>query len=377
MLRSSRPLARRLLLAALAALAGVPAAAAQGDTTPVVPPAAPPAQPTEQRPTGADTARRPVTDSAWAADRPTNREVGMGHRIHIRTPNLRVPPDTTAKLILFLDGRPMRNVVGQVVDSTGGIVEVVLRRGDSAQSRTAWEPVLGRPGLTPKSVRVGLGYENGREFPQVLGSATQLQLVIIRVRWFILSLALWLAGVAWLVWAAHNRGLLRDTPTAAPEGGAPVTVPVLRKRPYSLARSQMAFWLVLIGSAFVGIWLITGDHHGVMTNGALWLLGIGSLTALGGRLIDAKPADPAKEAQRRAEDEPKSEGFWRDLVSSPDGVAVLHRVQVVFWTLALGAVFVRDVWLRLALPDFDTTLLALLGISGGTYLFGKNVEPHE
>jgi len=38
------------------------------------------------------------------------------------------------------------------------------------------------------------------------------------------------------------------------------------------------------------------------------------------------------------------------------------------WTLILGVVFIFGVFQQLAMPKFDATLLALMGMSSGTYL---------
>ena len=52
----------------------------------------------------------------------------------------------------------------------------------------------------------------------------------------------------------------------------------------------------------------------------------------------------------------------------------LHRLQIMLWTLALGALFVWEVWDHLAMPTFGTELLTLMGISSGTYLGFKIPE---
>ena len=63
-----------------------------------------------------------------------------------------------------------------------------------------------------------------------------------------------------------------------------------------------------------------------------------------------------------------------DLLSEEDAsagqgrVITFHRFQIVVWTLILGTVFVSEVFTKLAMPVFDTTLLTLMGISSGTYL---------
>jgi hypothetical protein len=62
-----------------------------------------------------------------------------------------------------------------------------------------------------------------------------------------------------------------------------------------------------------------------------------------------------------------SDGFLNDILSDDDGVS-FHRFQIVGWTVVLVLIFVVSVYDVLAMPDFDATLLALMGISGGTYI---------
>jgi hypothetical protein len=68
-----------------------------------------------------------------------------------------------------------------------------------------------------------------------------------------------------------------------------------------------------------------------------------------------------------------SKGFWSDVLSDEEGIQ-FHRFQIVVWTTVLGVVFLHAVWVRLAMPEFDATLLALMGISSGTYLGFKIPE---
>ena len=70
----------------------------------------------------------------------------------------------------------------------------------------------------------------------------------------------------------------------------------------------------------------------------------------------------------------ESRGFWKDILSDADGVG-LHRFQMVTWTLVLGIVFLSAVVYSLKMPDFSTTLLALLGISNATYIGFKFPDP--
>ena len=58
----------------------------------------------------------------------------------------------------------------------------------------------------------------------------------------------------------------------------------------------------------------------------------------------------------------------RDLISDDHGIVALDRLQVVVWTLVLGGIFLSSVLAYLTMPEFSATMLALMGISSGTYI---------
>jgi hypothetical protein len=68
-----------------------------------------------------------------------------------------------------------------------------------------------------------------------------------------------------------------------------------------------------------------------------------------------------------------SKSFFKDLVSDCTGVS-LHRFQIAVWTLVLSVIFIYSVWSTLKMPAFNDTLLALMGISSGTYIGFKIPE---
>jgi hypothetical protein len=70
----------------------------------------------------------------------------------------------------------------------------------------------------------------------------------------------------------------------------------------------------------------------------------------------------------RDKEEPlPSKGFINDVLGDDEGVS-FHRFQMFAWTLVLTVIFVTTVYDGLSMPDFDATLLGLMGISGGTYI---------
>jgi len=71
-----------------------------------------------------------------------------------------------------------------------------------------------------------------------------------------------------------------------------------------------------------------------------------------------------------------TEGWFRDITTDLNGTTI-HRLQVFWWTLILGGIFLVGVYRNLAMPEFSTTLLALLGISGAGYVGFKYPEKNN
>jgi hypothetical protein len=166
---------------------------------------------------------------------------------------------------------------------------------------------------------------------------------------------------------AQRSNLIRDTGTFDATGGA--------QRSFSLSRSQMLLWTFNVLLAFLLVWFARGQFNQVVSDGSLALLGISTGTAFGGSMIDQN--QPPQEGHDKVG---PSRGFWRDILSDAHGIN-LHRFQLVLWTLALTVVFwsmtlniLNSGEGTVALPDFDSKLLILMGISGGAYL---GLKVHE
>jgi len=72
--------------------------------------------------------------------------------------------------------------------------------------------------------------------------------------------------------------------------------------------------------------------------------------------------------------EQQSQNFVRDVLTNPNGEVNLHRYQMFIWTIVLGLVFIYEVLTTFKMPEFDTTLLALQGLSSGTFVALKAQE---
>ncbi len=161
-----------------------------------------------------------------------------------------------------------------------------------------------------------------------------------------------LAVLGMLLFGIFKSGLIRDS-GLPPDGRK-------ENRPYSLARVQMVWWFAIVFISYVLLWLLMRELPGIPVS-ALGLIGMAGGTALAAAALDQdRPV-------------PKTKGFWFDISTDENGVT-LPRLQQIAWTSLLGIVFLSQVLTQLAMPDFDASVLALMGISAGTYLGFKVPE---
>jgi hypothetical protein len=328
--------------------------------------------------------------------------------------------------VLYLNGHPIWNARPQLVDASRGILEFKLERADTSQA--AWVSLLGSPtSLTKHGVAVGVGYGTSPELGNSQQIPPYITLMVLEPWRLIVGflVLLFLAGL--FLRLVRRSNIIRDAlPPYPPEGF---------RKPYSLARLQMAVWFFLVASAFIFLFLITHSID-TLNQQALLLIGIGAGTALGAtlvdkskrtlresRLIEVRPLRERLKAEIKAlegliaqastpsslsKDEianlpsaqleedrakleatdaeikeieqsrsaPVSSGFIEDILSDAGGVS-FHRFQMLAWTVILGLLFMYSVWERLAMPEFSATLLSLMGISAGTYLGFKSAGEKE
>lgn len=355
-------------------------------------------------------------------------EAGIGDRVQVQIQNLAEAMEKDGlnprKLTLYLDGRVMHGVYAQRVgDPTSNLVEFTLERTD--KSKEDWLPLLGSPhfAIAIRTVTLSVGEEDNGPISAVdPNPLPKLNLRVFHVRWFVGCMIGFVVLLVLFIWRARRDNILRDTTL--------VRLKDANKRPpYSLARFQMAVWLFLILGSALFIYLVTGDYN-IITDQALVLMGIGVGTALGASAVDVGKLNAVKSAQAslaglktetavlssqidsmtklsdekptpdpkdpsavskltielgkkqglQAEAESRlnnassaafivdgSEGFLLDVLSDANGVNV-HRFQMLVVTVVLGILFCVGVYRNLAMPEFDTNLLALMGISSGAYL---------
>jgi hypothetical protein len=313
---------------------------------------------------------------ARSSNRDHPNRAALGDGVTLKVQNLQTALSKTAKgcegLILFLNEIPIKGAPPESCDIETGSVRYTLDRTDD--SDRAWHALLEEPIAFRKIIPVSVGPEGNLSFPSQVG---KFELEVLPEAEFFG----YFAGLAVLLLLffrlAIRTPLLRSRSPLTPEGKLP---------PYSLSRFQMAFWSFLVIAAYLFIWMIT-EELDTITGSVLALLGIGSATALGANLIDTSkqsaatppPGEPSAGMQPQPApapvpaQSPVSQGFLHDILSDAEGIS-LHRLQLFVWTLVLGVIFIASVYNGLQMPQFNPTLLGLMGISSGTYLGFKVPE---
>ena len=139
-------------------------------------------------------------------------------------------------------------------------------------------------------------------------------------------------------------------------------------KPYSLARTQLAVWTVVISCSYIFLAFCGPAVINLGTSPtAIALLGISAGTTGVANVIDNSQGTNAEPNGKRHQDEP-SKGFLIDILSDNNGVSI-HRFQNAIWTIVAIAVYVWQICPgQTKLPELDNTLLSLTGISSAAYL---------
>jgi hypothetical protein len=318
------------------------------------------------------------------------------------------------KFILYLDWRQLKGINSRLIEGTNKL-QFDIKRTFDPDTKAAWDALLSKPLTGDKNftylVPVSVGYEN--ENPIL--SDIKYPLLAISKTWFWISVAFFVFALGLFLWLVKTSSLLRDPCPELPT----------QKRPYSLGCTQMAFWTFIVAVSYVFIWMVTSDRD-ALTESVLVLLGISAATALGAAVVGSSKSYAAKselqdlelekatlvtrlnelrsqiaastppnssdlkdqeaekiarldlvekeiQALTTAATPQESKGFLKDILNDANGIS-LHRFQMAIWTVILFVIFLASVYNTMAMPQFSGTLLALMGISGGTYIGFKFPE---
>jgi len=308
--------------------------------------------------TGSDSATptysaEPKVMNVW----PTN--LALGGTITVVVTNLAAwaqesPDNDPTKLVPLINGRQLDGLYPTETYLRSSVLRFRLALTDA--NKDTWTSLLGKPKSYgyPVSFTVGMGGKErfATEFDY---KHKNLRLTVISGYGALFSLTFAaLTGIV-LIQLSRKTDLIRDNTNHPPPAG--------ERRPYSLGRAQMAFWFFLVLTSYVGLWLITGSLE-TITPSILAIMGISAGTTIGAALIDA---DKNEEKSALGSGDTVSKGFLKDLLSNGDAYS-FHRFQIFGWTLVLGIIFADSVYERLQMPEFNSTLLGLMGISAGAYV---------
>lgn len=267
-----------------------------------------------------------------------------------------VKPGGSNALALYFDGVHMTGLTPFASEPGGGkelYLDVPLTREASEEkSRDEWDMLFQKKSSYLMTIEPALAI--GGDLP--ISVAKPFQFQVAPAGRILLTLAVCLAILVIAFYILASRG------NALRNGDSGL---------YSLGKSQMAFWGLLVVLTFAGVWFLTGTMEFIPPQ-VLILLGISGATGLSAVVIGT--SKKAKTQSRLGElERQQSKGFWRDICDDGNGLS-FHRLQVVIWTLVLGAVWIRSVADVMSMPEFSETLLTLLGISNATYLGFKFPE---
>lgn len=353
------------------------------------------------------TGRRPIntTEQIKMDQQVTVCVMGLHHWIYQEKKN-------PSNLRLIIGGYLLQKIAPSAVSPSGQEYLNFTLQMDTADSDDwkAWAAIVDASRHSANSdLPISIGVADTKEIFQ---SNAVARIAPYPERWPCL-LAGFVVLLGALIWLAATTDLLRYA-----VGGRPVFP---RKSPFSLGLSQMAFWFYLVLAAYVYICVSTHQIH-IPMGSVLGLLGISSTTglaavfvdkgkeassqaqrsslitektALNARITELSSAGPvsgsvaetdlenkksrlaevnAELAQMSAAPPPSaSANFITDILMDGDGIS-FHRFQIAVWTVVLGAIFVWSVYRNISMPEFDASLLTLLGISSGTYIGFKFPE---
>lgn len=322
-----------------------------------------------------------------------NGDVGIGGKVGFEVTTTHELMDEQGapevnELVLYLDGQalpgthpivewqkdePLAAGAGEADENnqqpdsvvTFRLVFPVTRDLSSEKGAESWKKLLGGLGKERKEVPVSIGLLNGPPLPSTY-RVEFIRLGGIRLAIFIVVAIV--LGITFVL-MARKSSTLRDKEPLLDANGRVRTNVQPAEQPYSLSRTQLAIWTLLVIYAYLFIFLITGEYNTEIPRTILAILGISAATYATAASIDKEKAttkDKDGNVVKAGTTLAAPAGVGEDLFSGAGG-ASLHRVQFGLWSVVLMIVFVVTVYDTLAMPALNNSLLGLMGISSAAY----------
>jgi len=292
----------------------------------------------------------------------------------------RMMSDVKQRLYLQLGPARLRHLHADdplIRQSDTGIFRFVFVIHDTPDDQAEWKKLRATRGeLRPVSISVAFDLDGlthtlrtklGSSLDSVASGMPEQQFKF-RIYSIYTAAAFFLAyfiSILIFLWFSAVPNLLRD-----PDGPVRET-----KHVFSLSRCQLAFWFFVILGAWIFLWVTTSSLD-TLSETALIVSGIGSGAAVtgivAGKVRDEIAGGSLSTVTLNVNERPR--GFRAgpgavlyDLLSDRDTVA-FHRFQLLVWNLILGGVFLWKTVEDFAMPEFNSTLLGLLGLSAVTFV---------
>ena len=298
--------------------------------------------------------------------------------------------DEARAITLYLHNVAMKDIPVAALDrGTDGVqlTFTLVRNANDDENRRSWDALLKKCSAYSSKLPVSLAL--GSALPVAVRPPDAITFAVAPP-----TTIRWVTAGALVLFALTFVVLLRMRPTVFRDG---------IDGPYSLGKTQMIFWGLLVFFGVAAVFVITRNLERIPPQ-TLMLLGISVGTGLGAVLVTkSKRAEAEERAKTLASEQQqltqsnnpqpagvqaridaitnemtqlqpsRSESFLKDIASDGSGLS-FHRVQVVIWTLLLGTFFGFSVASVISMPEFPDSLLILMGISNGTYLSLKIPE---
>lgn len=296
----------------------------------------------------------------------------------------RVAKGDPAKLNLVVSGTRLPGITPEVSldEGKGALRYQLLRRADKPEMAEAWRAIVKRVLAGESKFSVGLADDKGVIVSSDKGGVFEVPSAGKRAFATLFAAFVLAAAVIVLAQSAKSQWL-RDA-YEIPDDLVPS-----RSRPFSLGRCQMLWWTVVVAVSWFAIGFATGDWLSI-NDSAVVVMGISAATAAGAVAIvptriasrvqayvsaktaaAGKASDPAFLAAKAAlagDAELRTKSLAADLLSDYGEGTGLHRLQNLLFTIAFGLYFAWVAFHDGAMPSLSSTVLALMGISGSTYV---------
>lgn len=155
----------------------------------------------------------------------------------------------------------------------------------------------------------------------------------------------------------------------------------INSKKYSLSRAQLGWWTMIVLCCYIGLWSDSGILVPLSTD-TLILIGISATTAAAAQTIDISKMQSLTSNPNQVEEGDNEtqasaihadKSFFFQILSDENGISI-QRFQSVVFTFFIGIFFVFEVITKFEMPDLDSGILGLMGISSATYAGLKTNE---